>query len=89
MKYCKLAEIVNKEAKDRRDGAGASGAWDDGGQQSLLDKLKNFEWSLIVEYDLRPSEIKEHLYNKEVGEPIIFKDVIEKVKLRMARDITL
>lgn len=66
--------------------AGYSGSNNDGGCEKVLNQLKEFEYSIIVEKDLRPSEYSV-LNDLEVDEPIIFKTIIEEYKLKLAMEI--
>jgi hypothetical protein len=81
MNYKKLNEIITNEAFQLKENAGYSGAWNDGGSGSLLDKLESFRQTIIFEEDLRPSEYYK-IDNIEVGEPEIFKQIIEDYKIK-------
>ncbi len=65
----KLREIVNEHAYHLKEMAGYSGSNNDGGCEKVLNQLKEFEYSIIVEKDLRPSEYSV-LNDLEVDEPI-------------------
>lgn len=86
MKLIKLREIVNEQAFRLKEGAGYSGANNDGGSANLLMKLKDYEYSLIVKMDLRPSEYS-ILDDVEVEEPREFQNIIEDYKLKLAMEI--
>ena len=88
MKFEKLKSIIVQEAEQRKKIAAYSGAWDDGGCQSLLNRLSEFKNQLIVKYDLRPSEYYK-LNDVEVGEPYEFSSEIEKFKIKLAKNIEL
>ena len=81
MKYEILEAIVKEYANELREGAGyqGSGSWSDGGASSVLSDFKNFTQTLIVKYDLRPSEYDTVLPNVEVGEPTQFQRAIERI----------
>ena len=86
MKYSKLEQIVREEAHTLKENAGYSGAWNDGGSANLLSRLDQFKQSLVVKYDLRPSEYAQ-LNNTDVGEPEAFSNIIDKYKLKLAEQI--
>ena len=88
MKFSFLKQIVIEEAYQRKESAGHQGAWDDGGCDNLLKKLSNYRNSWVVKLDLRPSELNK-LNDIEVGEPQEFSDIIEKYKIKLAKNIKL
>lgn len=51
-----LRNMVNKAADRLKRSAEYSGALDDGGRERLLFRFSDVEQTLIVKYDLRPSE---------------------------------
>jgi len=83
MKYSKLKQIVREKAHMLKTNAEYSGAWNDGGSDSLLARLNDFKQSLVVKYDLRPSEY-DQLNNIDVGEPEAFSSIIDNYKLKLA-----
>lgn len=86
MKYSKLEQIVREEAYMLKENAGYSGEYHDGGSANLLARLDGFKQSLVVKYDLRPSEYNQ-LNNTDVGEPEAFSTIIERYKLKLAEQI--
>ena len=86
MKYSTLSDIVVKEALRLKESAGYSGSHTDGGSASLLQKLSNYKNSLVVKYDLKPSEFNQ-LNDKDIGEPNDFSNIIRKHKMELAEDI--
>lgn len=86
MKYLKLKEIVEEYADALRESAAYSGAWDDGGYSALHKKLHDYKNTIVVKYDLRPSEFSK-IDDIEVDEPEVFADVIKKYKLELANNI--
>lgn len=88
MKFSFLKQIVTEDAYQRKENAGYAGAWDDGGCQSLLSKLEEYQQSFVIEMDLRPSELNK-LNDIEVGEPQEFSDIIERYKIKLAKNIKL
>lgn len=86
MKYSKLEQIVIEEAHTLKENAGYSGAYNDGGSANLLTRLDKFKHSLVVKYDLRPSEYNQ-LDNTDVGEPEAFSSIVDKYKLKLAEQI--
>lgn len=88
MKFSFLKQIVTEEAYQRKENAGYAGAWGDGGCQSLLSKLQDYQQSFVIKMDLRPSELYK-LNDIEVGEPQEFSDIIEKYKINLAKNIKL
>lgn len=88
MKFSFLKQIVTEEAYQRKENAAHAGAWDDGGCQSLLSRLADYQNSFVIKMDLRPSELNK-LNDIEVGEPQEFFDIIEKYKIKLAKNIKL
>jgi hypothetical protein len=88
MKFSLLSKIVTEAANEYKENAAYSGAWNDGGCESLLCKLADYKKSLVVKFDLRPSEYSK-LNDIEVGEPKEFSDIIEKYKTKLAKNIKL
>ena len=88
MKFSFLKQIVNDAAHQLKENAGYAGAWDDGGCQSLLNKLETYQQSFVIKMDLRPSELNK-LNDIEVGEPKEFSDIIEKHKIKLTKNIKL
>jgi len=84
MKYSILSEIVTNEAHELKENAAYSGSYTDGGSSNLLQKLSAYKNSVILKYDLRPSEFNQHI---EVGEPEEFYHIIERYKMKLAEDI--
>tara|TARA_R110002074_G_scaffold400281_1_gene595396 strand:+ start:85 stop:351 length:267 start_codon:yes stop_codon:yes gene_type:complete len=88
MKFSKLRTIIMQEVNERKESAGYSGSWTDGGSSSLKTELDFYKMSLVKKHDLRPSEWGS-LDNVEVGEPSEFSSEIEKYKTKLARNIKL
>lgn len=88
MKFSFLKQIVTEEACQIKENAGYSGRWDDGGCQSLMNKLENYQKGFIIKMDLRPSEFNK-LNDIEVGEPQEFYSIIENYKIKLAKNIKL
>jgi len=88
MKYRLLRDIVSDYAQYLKDNAAYSGAWNDGGSSNIIRELEDFNKSLMVKYDLRPSESYK-LSVKDVGEPPQFKDAIDRYKLKLVDDMEL
>ena len=88
MKFSLLKQIVTDHAKERKENAGFSGAWDDGGCQSILNKMDSYQQRIVIEMDLRPSELGK-LNGLEVGEPKEFSDIIGNYKIKLANNIKL
>jgi len=78
MLYEELSKMIKEIANNKATSAAYQGAInDDGGSSSLLNKLELFRNSIIFKEDLRPSEYYT-INEMEVGNPIEFKDEIEK-----------
>lgn len=75
MKYSELKQIVERQAAVYRRDAALTGSCGDGGSDKLLNRLSDFKNSLVVRYDLKPSEFRD-LDNIEVGEPGAFTSAI-------------
>jgi hypothetical protein len=88
MKFSFLTKIVTEEAHNLKESAGYSGSYTDGGCGTLLRRLSNYKQNLVVKLDLRPSEFNQ-LNDAEVGEPIEFLDIIDKYKIKLAKNIKL
>ena len=88
MKYIKLRDIVRDHAYKLKESAEHSGAWNDGGCSSLLKELSDFHQSLVIKYDLRPSE-SGNLNDVEVGEPIQFEEAIHDYKMKLVNEMEL
>jgi len=86
MKYSKLEQIVREEAHRLKENAGYSGTYNDGGSANLIARLDKFKHSLVVKYDLWPSEYNQ-LDSTDVGEPEAFSSIIDKCKLKLAEQI--
>lgn len=82
MKFSKLKEIVNNHVIDLGISASYSGFCGEYGTNIILNKLKNFQDNLVIEYDLKPSEFNK-LNDIEVGEPNQFKLIIEKYNIKL------
>jgi hypothetical protein len=83
MKLSKLEYIVLTESMRRKESAGASGSWGDGGSKDILDKFEKFKYRLVEEYDLRPSEISK-LDDIEVEIPSEFSNIREIVDYKQS-----
>jgi hypothetical protein len=88
MKFSLLKQLVTDHARERKESAGFSGAWDDGGSQSILNKMDSYQQRIVIEMDLRPSELSK-LNDIEVGEPKEFSDIINNYKIKLAKNIRL
>ena len=86
MKYKTLTKIVKEEAFELKENAAYSGSYNDGGSSNLLTKLNDYQNGLVIKLDLRPSEFGQ-LNEMEVGEPEEFSSVIEKYKLKLAKEL--
>ena len=84
----KLNEIIIKYAKECKSNAEYTGSFHDGEYSSLMDKLNKFKETLIIKYNLRPSEYYK-LNEIEIGEPDIFSNIIEEEKIRLSKNIKL
>jgi hypothetical protein len=88
MKFSFLKKIVTEYAEQLKEDAGYSGSHTDGGCSSILTNLSKYQDSLVVKMDLRPSEFSK-LNDVEVGEPVEFSNIIEKYKIKLAKEIQL
>jgi hypothetical protein len=88
MKLSKLREIIERAVKIKRDIAGYSGAWNDGGAGSLQSEFEDYKQDLIILNDLRPSEYG-LLDDLEVGELSKFGSYIREYKLTLLGSIVL
>ncbi len=85
MKFKRLEEIVLLNTKKLRRNSTIDS---DNGYSRELRELGYLKDSLILNHDLRPSEV-EKLNNIEVGEPQIFADAIKDERNRLAENIIL
>lgn len=88
MKFSFLKQIVNEAAHQLKENAAYAGACDDGGCSSLLSRFNDYQNNMVIKLDLRPSEFNK-LNEIEVGEPKEFSDIIEKYKIKLAKNIKL
>jgi len=88
MKFSFLKQMVNEAAHQLKEDAVYQGAYNDGGCDNLLKKFSNYQNSWVVKLDLRPSEFNQ-LNDIEVGEPNEFSNIIEKYKIKLAKNIKL
>ncbi len=88
MKFSTLKQIVTHVAYKLKESAEYNGSWSDGGCESLLSKLEDYQQRFVVKLDLRPSELNK-LNDIEVGEPHEFSDIIERYKINISKSIKL
>lgn len=88
MKLNLLRKLVIEEAEELYLNEGYNGGHGDGGKSYLLQKLKDYEQTLIVKYDLRPSEYFK-LSDLEIEEPTQFYNILDKYRLKLAKQIKL
>lgn len=86
MKFSTLVSIVQAKAHNLKEDAAYSGSYDDGGASNLLQRLADYKHSLVVKYDLRPSEFHK-LNDMDVGEPAELSSIIEDYKLKLAKEM--
>jgi hypothetical protein len=84
----KIKAIVEDYANQLKIEAAYSGSWGDGGYDNMLNLLTEYKQSLIIKYDLRPSEFSQ-LDDIEVDEPNIFKAAIDRYKRQLLDEIKL
>jgi hypothetical protein len=88
MKFSFLKQIVTEYALQLKEDAAYSGSHSDGGCENVLSKLNTYKNTLVVKMDLKPSEFYK-LNDVEVGEPVEFSNIIEKYKIKLAKEIQL
>lgn len=88
MKFSLLWRIVIEYSERLRLNAAYNGSWDDGGCGGVLNRLREYQDSLVIKLDLRPSEINK-LNDLEIGEPEEFSKEILDYKIRLAKNIKL
>lgn len=88
MLYKKLESIIKSKAKNLKLTAEYNGARNDGGSTPLLNRLNDFKQSLIIKYDLKPSEYYKLNYI-DIGEPNEFLEIINEYKLNLIQNIKL
>lgn len=88
MKLSLLRKLVLKESEELYLNEAYNGGYGDGGKSILLQRLKDYEHTLVVKYDLRPSEYYK-LNEIDIDEPKEFERILNNYKLELSKNIKL